>query len=105
MKIQATIVLVLLPFLTGGAIADQEQRRLRQQQLDAACEMAREQKLAPLRQQLIEQCVWQRQGDLAWCEWYFRDYGAQAGRRAPLFYDLPECIEAFEYRRSYRRAD
>ncbi|MGD2119888.1 MAG: hypothetical protein PVG66_16135 [Chromatiales bacterium] len=105
MKTQLLCMLVLLLVLMESAVADEEERYLRQQQLDAACEMAREQKLAPLRQQLVEQCVWQGQGDWARCEWYFHDYGAQAGRRAPLFYDLPECVEAFEYRRSYRRAD
>jgi hypothetical protein len=31
---------------------------------------------------------------------FYSDFGAQSGHRAPLFYDLPECVKAFEYQNS-----
>jgi len=74
-------------------------RTAEQQQLDQACEAAREQKLAPLRRQYIDECVQKQKKDRAYCERFYSDYGAQSGRRAPLFYDLPECVKAFEYKR------
>ena len=71
-----------------------------QARLDAACEAAREEKLAPLRAGFIDECVEKKQRpDRAACERFYADYGNQSGNRAPLFYDLPECVKAFEYRR------
>jgi hypothetical protein len=71
-----------------------------QASLDAACEAARQEKLAPLRAGFIDECVEKNQRpDRAACERFYADYGNQSGNRAPLFYDLPECVEAFEFRR------
>jgi len=71
-----------------------------QARLDAACEAAREERLAPLRAGFIDECVEKKQRpDRAACERFYADYGNQSGNRAPLFYDLPECVKAFEYRR------
>lgn len=86
----------------SGLQADSE-REQKQAELDAACEAAREKKLAPLREQMVKQCVHNKeQPDRAACEAYYSDYGAKAGNRAPLFYDLPECVKAFEYQTSER---
>ena len=71
-----------------------------QAKLDAACEAAREKKLAPMRAGFIEECIEKKQRpDRAACERFYADFGNQSGNRAPLFYDLPECVKAFEYRR------
>jgi hypothetical protein len=76
-------------------LANDEQARL-----DAACEAARETKLAPLRAGFIDECVEKKQRpDRAACERFYADYGNQSGNRAPLFLDLPECVKAFEYSR------
>ena len=74
-----------------------------QRQLDAACAWARQQELAPLRDEYIQECIEESWRDAEQCERFYSDYGNRTGRRAPLFYDLPECIEAFEFRKSYRR--
>lgn len=75
-----------------------------QAELDAACEAAREKKLAPMREQYIEDCVKnEEQRDRRACEVFYSDFGAQSGNRAPLFYDLPECVEAFDFQNSQRR--
>jgi hypothetical protein len=87
-------VLVALP-----AHADKKGDR-EQAELDSACEAARQQKLAPMRAGFIDECVEKKQRpDRASCERFYADFGNQSGRRAPLFYDLPECVEAFEHRR------
>ena len=76
----------------------------RQTELDAACEQARERKLAPERAKFIELCVQKKEReDRAACERFYADYGAQSGNRAPLYYDLPECVTAFENRRGSER--
>jgi hypothetical protein len=87
--IMALMILVALPTQASE-----------QAKLDAACEAARERKLAPLRAGFIEECIEKKQRpDRAACERFYADFGNQAGNRAPLFYELPECVKAFEYRR------
>lgn len=105
MKLPASAFFVLSLFLLSEVTAGQEDRYLRQQALDEACESARAEKLAPLRQRYIDECVRGRGRDQASCERFYSDYGDRSGIRPPLFYDLPECAEAFDYRRSYRRAN
>jgi len=110
MKIQfsARFILFLLTMaccfvLTTDALADRN-RDQEQARLDAVCEEARQAKLVPMREQLVEDCV--KNGDRRdreSCETFYADYGAQAGRRAPLFFDLPECVEAFDFQNSQRR--
>ena len=63
--------------------------------LKAACEAAREQKLAPEREALIKECV-EKGKEEEYCLRYYADYGAggrtaAGGHRAPLYFDLPEC--------------
>jgi hypothetical protein len=72
-----------------------------QARLDQACEVAREKKLAPEREKYIEECVEKKQKpDRASCERFYADHGNKAGNRAPLYYNLPECVKAFEYRKA-----
>ncbi len=72
-----------------------------QARLDAECEAAREAKLAPERERYIQECVEKKQRpDRESCERFYADYGNQAGNRAPLYMDLPECVKAFEHSRS-----
>jgi hypothetical protein len=86
------------PLLADGS------REEKQSQLDAACEAAREKKLAPLRNKFVDECVRNKEQDSrAACQSYYADYGAQTGNRAPLFYDLPQCVDAFEYQQSQRQ--
>ena len=91
-----TACLVALPVLAH------EYSEREQAALDAACEAAREEKLAPERERYIEECVEEGQReDRAACERFYADYGNQSGDRAPLYMDLPDCVEAFEYRRDH----
>jgi hypothetical protein len=92
--IMALSILVALPIHAANK-SDREQAKL-----DAACEAAREKNLAPLRAGFIEECVEKKQRpDRAACERFYADFGNQSGNRAPLFYDLPECVKAFEFSR------
>jgi hypothetical protein len=97
------LLLTVWPAATAHAAVGSD-RSARQAELDAACEKAREQKLAPLRAEFVEECVREKQQQSREaCEAFYADYGAQAGNRAPLFYDLPECVEAFEYQKGQRQ--
>jgi len=99
------IIMIVLIFIVTSvdAVADRN-RDQEQARLDAVCEQAREKKLAPMRAQFVEECVQnEQQRDRKACENFYADFGAQSGNRAPLFFDLPECVEAFEYQNSQRQ--
>ena len=98
------LLMVLVSFvLATDAMADRN-RDKKQAQLDAACDPAREQNLAPMREQFVNECVKNKeQPDRKSCEFFYSDFGAQSGNRAPLFYDLPECVEAFDFQNSQRQ--
>ncbi len=101
------MVLAMVASATSQAIETEEERKAKQAELDAVCEVARQKKLVPLRAQYVEECVEEKQRpDRESCERVYADYdGHRAGNQQPLFYDLPECVKAFEYRRSYRQSD
>ena len=67
MKTLITIVLVS-GFLTPHFAFAQSQ-----EELDQACEDAREKKLEPLRRQKIEECKRDEQNDPEWCEQFSAD--------------------------------
>ena len=104
MKIALTSVIAVSLLFPVVSMSSDNDRQATQEKLDAECEAARELRLAPERATFVEECVERKQlSDRAACARFYRDYGAQSGDRAPLYYDLPECVEAFEFRRSYRR--
>jgi len=99
------ISLVLVTLFATPAVAEQYSQE-KQAQLDASCEVAREKKLTPIREQLVDECIANRElPSSEECTRFYADYGERMGRRAPLFYDLPECVEAFDYQQSVRSAD
>ena len=97
------ITAVLMLLFSAGLMA--EDREATQAVLDRACELARQLHLIPERERLIRQCLEEPGRDRARCERKYANYGARAGKRPALHYDLPACQRAFEYQRSYRRAD
>ncbi len=93
---------ILLPMVvvTGAALGSDASSSL--EALRQRCEAAREARLAPLREQAIEDCVSRPRSTQtrAQCEEFYRDFGQGGGTvgggfRAPMFIDVPECQEYF----------
>ena len=96
------ISMILIVLLTGPALA-KESREVKQARLDDACEAARQQELAPLRKELVNKCVDTKEhASRKECEQEYASYGAHVGARQPLFFDLPECVEALEFQQGPR---
>ena len=95
---------LMLVSISGLPSETQKEREAEQAELDAICEAARQEKLTLVRAEYIEECIEKKQRpDRESCERFYADYGESAGgNQVPLFYDLPECVKAYEYRRSYR---
>ena len=103
MKNVSSLVIFTLLLLAINPVQAKESREQQQARLDGACEVARQKKLAPMRKQFVEECVATKEmPNRKECERFYSDYGNRMGGRAPLFYDLPECETAFQYRQSSR---
>ena len=104
MKILLAPIIVITSMLPVIGMSSDGGRQATQERLDAECEAARELKLVPERAKFVEECVERKQrSDRAACERFYSDHGARTGNRAPLYYDLPECVKAFELQRSHRQ--
>ena len=57
MKLHIVSLFCFFIFLSSTITADEKERGLKQKELDTVCEAAREMKLAPLRQQYVEECI------------------------------------------------
>ena len=99
----AGILLSALFCLPQLAFADKD-RVARQQELDRACEAARQKVLVPLRRDKVKECMATEDRDQEDCEAAYSNYGERAGSRPPLLYDLPECVAAADFQRSVRQA-
>jgi hypothetical protein len=90
----------------GLAASSRAQLDAQQAELDARCEAAREDILSVERAELVEECVENQfpRRDRAGCERFYADHGnATAGGRPPLHMDLPECVEAHDFRQNRSR--
>jgi len=100
MMMKNSLVLLSIVFVSlsiNPALA-KESREDKQASLDAACEVERQKKIAPMKKQVIEECVANEElSSRQECERFYADYGERTGRKAALFYDLPECDTAFKF--------
>ncbi len=72
--------------------------------MEDACEKLRQEKLAPEKAEVLEQCLASGEYDQAECERQAGEYGeikTGAIRRPGKYYDLPECEEAYRARKHF----
>ncbi len=70
-----------------------------------ACEAAREEKLMPQRETLVQQCIQSGEGDMESCHARHANYGERttgAIRKLGKYYDLPVCEDAYQARKHYK---
>lgn len=91
---------LVLVAATAGGLAIAEDRQHTQAGLDAACEAARQAALVPKKEEIYRECIQKFKKSAAVCEEEADGYNGSRAGRAPLFYDLPECEAAFEYRKN-----
>jgi hypothetical protein len=103
MKLVLSLLTIILMGFFIPAIA--EDRQAIQQQLDQACEAVRLEKLQPIREKYAAECVAEWDRSQEYSDRFYSDYGNQGGDQPVLFYDLPECEKAWNYRQSYRNAN
>ena len=95
------IILLLMAGAAGGA--DSSDDTGKQAELDRRCEAARDDALAPIRNDIYKECLEKKQGDEPYCQRYADGYNGERIGGSPRFYELPECELAFEFRNRDRR--
>ena len=66
---------------------------------DRSCEYARAKALAPLKKAVYKECL-EKGKEESVCKSEADDYNGNRVGRGPMFYDLPECVEAFNYKKN-----
>ena len=89
-----------LPAIAGTSITREDA-----EDLMAECQAQRETRIAPLRQEAIEDCLARGQGSRENCERRNTAYGQRSvgGSRIGMFWDLPVCGKALEAEQYFRR--
>jgi hypothetical protein len=70
-----------------------------QMELDRKCEDARQTALTPLKQDIFEECLGKGK-EKSVCKIEADEYDGARANRGPMFYDLPECEAAFNYKKN-----
>ena len=104
MKTLHILISIILLSLLVTPVVSAESRKDKQARLDHSCESERQKKLIPIRKEIVDQCVANKErSSRKECERFYADYGERMGGRAPLFFDLPECVTAFEFQQGVRQ--
>jgi hypothetical protein len=91
----------MLAGVTAAAASESEEdrRQARQEELDRNCEAARQVALQPRREAIYQECINKFRKEEGVCRNEANSYNGYRVSGAPLYYDLPECVEAFDYRK------
>jgi hypothetical protein len=98
----AIISVALSVFATANGISRDDASELMEE-----CQRQREESIAPLREQAIEDCVTNRRRDREYCESFNRTFGNARpranGTMIPgMFWDLPVCEKAIAAERYFK---
>ncbi len=91
-----TLLAVCMLYLAGSAAVAADLEALQQ-----ACDAARESRLAPERDELIEECAAKNRNTRDYCERFYRDHGAGGSTgpgtyRQRKYHDIPECQALYD---------
>jgi hypothetical protein len=101
------VLVVIITIALSGFAAANEITRDDALELMETCQTQREEKVAPLREQAIEDCVTKQRRDREHCESFNRTFGNARrngnGTMMPgMFWDLPACEKAFAAKQYFR---
>ncbi len=98
------LTLFLLALSISKGLNAAETHKEKQTELDLACEEARQIALEPMRKELYQECTEKFKKSTEECEKQANAYNGTRGNGSLMFYDLPECEIAFEYKTNYRKS-
>lgn len=84
---------------------NETERGEKQAELDGICEQARQEALFPTKKKIYQECLDKGAKSESECQQDADSYNGNRGTATPLFYDLPECEAAFNFRKESSTAD
>ena len=99
-RVSLVTLLVLLPAI-GNGLETADDILNKQTELDAACEAARQTALAPRKAEIYKECIDKFRKSAEVCEEEADGYNGNRVGASPLYYDLPACEAAFDYRNQH----
>ena len=75
-----------------------------QAELDKACEAARQIKLEPRRKEIYKECREKFKKEKSVCKKEAKAYNGNRINGAPMFYEIPACVKAFNYRKKQNKS-
>lgn len=106
-RMRKTLIACLAGLLCSAAGA-QSLTRAEVDAMVAQCEQMRQEKLAPVREEKIQQCIESGEREPDRCRRYYATYGevrhVGGVPRPGMFSDLPECQNAYNAQREFNRS-
>jgi hypothetical protein len=101
------ILVAIITITISGFAAAREITREDASELMVECQKQREESIAPLREQAVEDCVTKQRRDREYCERFNRTFGnarprAGGGMIPGMFWGLPVCEQAVAAERFFR---
>jgi len=93
-----TLTITLFSFSSVAMANDKKQAKL-----DQTCETARHKALKPRRKEIYQECRQKFKKSEKVCKREAQAYNGNRIGGAPLFYELPACEKAFEYRKKHSK--
>jgi hypothetical protein len=100
-RILGAVTLLLLSLNLQAAEITREQAG----ELMQECQAQRQQKIAPLKAEAIEDCVTRQRKERGYCERFNKNFGERtpAGNRRGMFWDLPACQQAVSAQQYFKK--
>lgn len=89
----------MLLFIFNSSIALADANKIKQVELDNACEAARQMALKPIKDEIIHECLTKFKKDYLVCKQEADSYNGNRIHGAPMFYELPACEKAFQFKK------
>ncbi len=102
---KTTAGIVALFLLLQSAVYSAEINRSQAEELLQQCQAQRQENIAPLKQEVIEDCVTRQHRDRDYCERFNRNYGERTvtGAQRGMFWDLPVCMQAVDAQNYFKK--
>ena len=100
-----TAIAAAVYLLLHSAACSAEITRSQAEELLQQCQAQRQENIAPLKQEAIEDCVTRQRRDRAYCERFNQNYGERTvtGAQRGMFWDLPVCMQAVDAQNYFKR--
>ncbi|WP_114326968.1 hypothetical protein [Candidatus Colwellia aromaticivorans] len=93
------ILMTIVLFTINGSIALAHSTKTKQAELDKACETDRQIALKPRKNEIYHECLTKFKKSKSVCQDEADVYNGNRINGAPMFYELPACEKAFQFRK------